>query len=182
MAFINISDLPQRYQEQVLEKYKNSKGKTSAVKPNGYTGTSDEIMRLMALEKDLRSPQVPDAKESKNKFRNLPTERLSPTGTCIRFQSTKEAKRYDYLLLQLKAGVITELKLQPEWTLQEAYSTPEGLRMQAIRYRADFSYVKTNNPKELIVEDVKCKATNTPIYRVKKKLLHERYGITVTEI
>ena len=96
----------------------------------------------------------------------------------------------------LNAGEITELKLQPQFTLQEAYTTPEGKRVQAIRYQADFSY-KRRNPQEeesaaywgfdctsweLVVEDVKSKATKTRVYGMKKKLLHERFGITITEV
>lgn len=97
----------------------------------------------------------------------------------IRFDSRKEARRYDTLMLMLRAGQISELRLQPQFTLHEAYTTPEGKRVQAIRYQADFSYVRDG---QLIVEDVKSKATKTRVYEIKKKLMREKYGVEITEV
>lgn len=97
----------------------------------------------------------------------------------IKFDSKAEARRFDALMLLLKAGVISDLKLQPQFTLQEAYTTPDGVRVRAIRYVADYSY-RLNG--DLVVEDVKSKATKTRVYAIKKKLLQEKYGITVKEV
>lgn len=44
----------------------------------------------------------------------------------LRFDSRKEARRYDALVVLLKSGEITDLKIQPEFTLVEAYTTPGG--------------------------------------------------------
>lgn len=98
----------------------------------------------------------------------------------IRFDSKKEARRYDELMLLQQAGKISDLKLQPQFTLQESYRTPEGKRVQAIRYVADFSYV--TNDGNTIVEDVKSPATKTRVYQIKRKLMMERKGIEVKEI
>lgn len=57
----------------------------------------------------------------------------------IKFDSKKEARRYDALVLLPKSGEITDLKVQPEFTLIEAYTKPDGERVRALRYRADFS-------------------------------------------
>lgn len=98
----------------------------------------------------------------------------------LSFDSKKEARRYDELMLMLKAGKISDLKLQPQFTLQEAYTTPEGDRIRAIRYQADFSYWQGG---ELIVEDVKSEATKKlRTYQIKRKLMQERHGITVREV
>lgn len=98
----------------------------------------------------------------------------------LTFDSKKEARRYDELMLMLKAGKISDLKLQPQFTLQEAYTTPEGDRIRAIRYQADFSYWQDG---ELIVEDVKSKATKKlRTYQIKRKLLQERFNITIQEV
>lgn len=97
----------------------------------------------------------------------------------VSFDSKKEARRYGELMLLLKAGKIHELKLQPQFTLQEAYTTPEGNRVRAIRYQADFSY---NTGAGLVVEDVKSRATKTRVYGIKKKLMREKFGIEVQEI
>lgn len=64
----------------------------------------------------------------------------------ITFDSQKEAARYDQLMLLVCAGEIRDLKLQPEFTLQEAFTTPLGERVRAIRYRADFSYERPTEP------------------------------------
>lgn len=111
---------------------------------------------------------------TQKKYHNEPDTRGE-----IRFDSRKEARRYDALLLMLRAGKISDLKLQPQFTLHEAYTTPEGKRVQAIRYQADFSYVKDGR---LVVEDVKSKATKTRVYGIKKKLMREKFGIEITEV
>lgn len=126
-----------------------------------------------------------------SKMKNIPTYRITDSGQKIRFASQKEAARYDDLMLMLKAGKIRNLRLQPEYTLQEAYTTPDGERVLAIRYRADFSYEKKEiyerdyyrayeeswNP---VVEDVK--GHRTDVYKMKKKMMLERYGIEIQEV
>ena len=97
----------------------------------------------------------------------------------ITFDSKKEARRYDALIVMLRCGEITDLRIQPEFTLIEAYTTPEGERIRAMRYKADFSYRRDG---KLIVEDVKSEATRTRTYLDKRKLMRERYGIDVTEV
>lgn len=84
---------------------------------------------------------------------------------------------------------IRDLKLQPQFTIQEAYTTPEGQRVRAIRYQADFSYERATEPDcngEIhwlrVVEDVKSRATKTRVYEIKKKLLREKLGIEIREV
>lgn len=97
----------------------------------------------------------------------------------IKFDSKKEARRYDALVLLLKSGEITDLKVQPEFTLIEAYTKPDGERVRALRYRADFSYRRGG---VLVVEDVKSPATRTRTYLDKRKLMREIHGIDVKEV
>ena len=97
----------------------------------------------------------------------------------LKFDSRKEARRYDALVLLLRRGEITDLRIQPEFTLIEAYTMPDGERVRAMRYRADFSYRKNG---EMIVEDVKSEATRTRVYLDKRKMMQEKYGITVREV
>jgi hypothetical protein len=125
-------------------------------------------------------------KELRSKYGAKPDTRGN-----IRFDSRKEARRYDELMLMLQAGRIRNLKLQPQYTLQESYVTPEGVRVRAIRYVADFSYEQytagliapegggTWLP---IVEDVKSRATKTRQYEIKRKVLLAKFGIRVREI
>lgn len=137
-----------------------------------------------------------DKTKERGKYNNTPTDRNGAEGKKIRFASKSEAARYDELMLMLHAGTIRDLKLQPEFTLQEAYTTPEGRRVRAIRYVADFSYEKNayvigseNLEKVMpdgwvrVVEDVKGgKATQTRVFKLKEKLLLERFGITIQKI
>ena len=102
----------------------------------------------------------------------------------ICFDSQKEAARFDELVLLSKAGEIRDLKLQPEFTIQEAFTTPDGEKVRAVRYRADFSYRRPikegpDTRWETIVEDVK--GFRTKEYELKRKLML-RLGVKVIEI
>ena len=139
--------------------------------------------------------EIQRAKEEK--YHNKADQRVAKSGKAITFKSQKEAARYDELMLLLKAGKIRDLRLQPQYTLQEAYTTPEGEHIYALKYVADFSYEERVMRKyqqdggysyeyveewELVVEDVKSRPTRTQIYITKKKLMREKYGITIREV
>ena len=115
------------------------------------------------------------------KYHNKPDYRTVEDGTPLRFDSKKEARRYDELMLMLQAGKIRDLKLQPQFTLQEAYTTPDGKRVRAIRYDADFSYYDCD-AGESVVEDVKSNATKTRVYQMKRKLMLEKFVIEIREV
>lgn len=139
-----------------------------------------QIARKLAAQIRDKAENQAAEREKKRKYNNTPTTRITADGTEIRFDSKGEASRFDELMILLNAGKIYELKLQPQFTLQEAYTTPEGVRVRAIRYVADFSY---NTGNGLVVEDVKGgKATQTRVYKLKKKLMQDRFGITVQEV
>lgn len=102
----------------------------------------------------------------------------------IPFDSRKEAARYQELMLMLAAGEIKDLKLQPEFTIQEAFKTPEGEAVRPVKYRADFSYLKrmengTEWRWEPVVEDVK--GYRTKDYEIKRKLMLGK-GVKVVEL
>lgn len=112
-----------------------------------------------------------------NKYRNKKT-----VVNGIAFDSKAEAARYQELMLMREAGGITDLRLQPEFTLQPAFITPEGETVRAIRYRADFSYRRVSEKGiagALTVEDVKGRKTKD--YEIKRKLM-EGLGIHITEV
>ena len=103
----------------------------------------------------------------------------------IVFDSRKEAARFDELMILQRAGQIRKLCLQVQYTLKESYVTPEGERMRAIRYVADFAYeMKTSDGAHWvpIVEDVKSKATRTKEYATKKKMMYDKFGILIQEV
>lgn len=115
---------------------------------------------------------------------------VKATVNGITFDSRKEASRYVELRSMLASGAIRNLKLQPQFTLQESYLTEDGERIQAIRYVADFSYERPTLPDCTgkvywipVVEDVKGNnATKTAQYKVKKIMLAERFGLYISEV
>ncbi len=133
---------------------------------------------------------------AERKYRNEPA-----TVQGIRFDSKKEARRYLQLMDALRLGVICDLRLQQDFTLQEGYTTPEGERIRAIRYKADFVYTvqwageyiptgisfddlgywRKAGPGARVVEDTKSTATKTPQYRMKYKMMADR-GYTIREV
>jgi len=92
----------------------------------------------------------------------------------------------------LQAGEIIDLRLQQDFTLQEAFTNPDGRRICAIRYRADFTYKERHHREyagggscdewELVVEDVKSRPTRTKEYIMKKKLMKDKLGIEIREV
>lgn len=114
------------------------------------------------------------AQQAAAKYHNAPAERAG-----IRFDSQKEARRYDELMVMLRAGIISDLRLQQQFTLQESYMTETGERIRAIRYTADFSY---RFGGKLVVEDVKSKPTRTKEYLRNRKFMRSKFGIDIQEI
>jgi hypothetical protein len=112
------------------------------------------------------------AVSGESKYKNQKTE-----VDGIRFDSAREARRYAELKIKLKAGEISNLRLQPEFTLQDAYHTATGERVGAIRYRGDFLYVENGST---IVEDAK--GVRTQVYIIKRKMMLEKYNIKIREI
>lgn len=90
----------------------------------------------------------------------------------IRFDSRKEAKRYQDLKLLEKAGEIEHLELQPRFLLQDKFKL-EGVTHRKIEYVADFKYWVIKE-KRWIVEDVK--GVKTQVYKLKKKIFLNKYG------
>ena len=93
-------------------------------------------------------------------------------------QSKLEARRCDELHLMQQAGEIRKLQAHPQVT----YRLEVNGALIA-RYVTDFVYEQSGiGPHCLIVEDTKSKATMTPTYRLKKKLMLACHGITITEV
>jgi hypothetical protein len=90
-----------------------------------------------------------------------------------RFDSAKEAKRYLELAMLQAAKQISYLRLQ----------VPFKMFVNDIHvgtYLADFVYLDAAGKE--VIEDVKSKATATPVYRLKKRIIEALYSVTITEI
>ena len=98
----------------------------------------------------------------------------------ITFDSKHEAERYAELKLMEKAGMISNLELQKTFTLIGTQRDINGKVLERpVMYIADFVY-KENGKR--VVEDAKSKATRTPAYIIKRKLMLSIYGIRVKEV
>ncbi len=86
------------------------------------------------------------------------------------WDSLAEARRFDELRLMGKAGLITNLELQPTFVLHVG-ETIIG------RYRADFAY--DDLQRGACVEDVKSDPTKTTIWRWKVKHVAAEYGVAI---
>ena len=106
-----------------------------------------------------------------SKYHSTPTE-----VNGIRFDSKREANRWAELRLMERAGTIQKLKRQVKYLLiPSQYRDGKCIEREAA-YIADFVYIKDGH---LVVED--CKGFRTPEYKLKRKLMLERYDIRLVE-
>lgn len=111
----------------------------------------------------------------------------------IQFDSKREAARYQELRLLERAGKISNLRLQVKYALiptqraasfelyksgpQKGMRKPGKVLENECAYIADFVYTQDGSE---VVEDAK--GMRTAVYRIKRKLMLERYGIQIKEI
>lgn len=89
----------------------------------------------------------------------------------IRFDSAMEAARYQQLRLMERAGLISDLALQPRFVIIPAFTTATGKKVRKTEYVADFQYL--DDAGRVVVEDVK--GMKTREYRIKAKLFMREY-------
>lgn len=107
-----------------------------------------------------------------NKYKNIKV-----TVDGIRFDSSKEAKRYQDLKLLERAGVISGLRLQVPFELIPKQMKDGKVLERAVTYKADFVYWENG---KVVVEDVK--GVKTRDYVLKRKLMLYVHGIQIKEI
>lgn len=98
-------------------------------------------------------------------------------------------RRQRQLVILQERGRIRELRVHPQFTLRDAYETPDGKRVPAIRHTAAFSYERPTAPDctgevhwLLTVEDMRGPGTKTREYDLRRRLLKERYGVEIREV
>lgn len=129
--------------------------------------------------------------KARSKYGATPT-----TVDNIRFDSAKEARRYQELLNLARIGAIRGLRVQPRYTLcalvvagAELADVNAGAivnrRHPVCEYVADFEYQVplTVTTWRCMVEDVKSPATKRKeVYRLKRKMFEAQYGVTIREV
>ena len=149
------------------------------------------------LSQPSRAQQVAEQPETKkSKYHNEPT-----VVNGIKFDSRKEARRYEQLMLAMELGAIKDLRLQVDFTLIEAYTDHTGKRHRALRYAADFTYIvavagydrlaalgyedieywRSVGAGSKVIEDTKTRGTKTRVYINKKKMMADR-GYIIREV
>lgn len=108
----------------------------------------------------------------------------------IRFDSTKEARRYGELRLLERAGAIRDLETQPRFPIDVVelwrQDPEEGVNLQGpvVRcghFTADFRYVDVETGL-VVIEDTKSGPTKTTAYRLRKRLVEAIHGIKICEV
>lgn len=183
MRFDSAADMPEGMRKLYAKKM------ADGCPPLAPTGEADPSA-------PLRDPQDDRGSKKPNKYRNVEME-----VDGIRFQSKKEARRFAYLMQAQALGVIEDLRLQVDFTLQEGFKKPDGERVRAIRYVADFTYrVRSAGydhshqleaadieywrglwPGALVIEDTKSRGTRTKEYMIKRKLMADK-GYEIREV
>lgn len=111
-----------------------------------------------------------------NKYHAQPTTRVID-GETVRFDSRREAQRWDDLCWMQRAGKISDLRRQVRYELVPAQVKPDGKRTRPVEYVADFVYWMDG---KTVVEDAK--GVRTREYQIKKKLMLWRHGIEIFEV
>jgi hypothetical protein len=133
-----------------------------------FTASDIKNSKVAHLNQHLFTAK-PD-KKKRNKYRNEKVEFDGKT-----FDSIKEMNRYITLRMLQTAGDITDLACQVEFIL-------EAEDKKVCSYFADFVY-KVIKTGLTVVEDVKSKATRRlAVYRLKKKLMFNCFGIEIKEV
>lgn len=110
---------------------------------------------------------------SKSKYHAVKATAIDGT-VC---DSMRERDRYNELYLMQAAGDISEFRYQVKFELIPAQRAPSGAAYRRCCYIADFVYLDKDGNE--VVEDTK--GERTEVYRIKKKLMLERYGIEIKE-
>lgn len=96
----------------------------------------------------------------------------------ITFDSAKEARRWQQLRLEERAGNIRDLKRQVPFPITSTNSH-NGARVAVAKYFADFTYwrIQPDGDELYVVEDAK--GVRTDVFNLKKKLVEQEHGIEI---
>lgn len=97
----------------------------------------------------------------------------------IRFDSLHEANRYMELQLLERGKAIRDLRRQVKYELVPTIRHNGKVIQRAINYYADFVYIDSRTGNT-VVEDAK--GYKTDVYRMKKKMMLNKYGIEIMEV
>ena len=111
---------------------------------------------------------------TKSKYRNIKTTRVLPDGSVAKFDSKREAARWDELCSWQKLAAISNLQRQVPFLL-----SVNGKKIGKLIL--DFTYTDNLSGQE-IFEDVKSGPTMTPIFRWKARHFEAQYNKKVSVV
>ena len=163
MTRLNISDLPPRMRKQALKQIaEQERDKRNSIMPE-------------------EPPKQSDNPSGRSKYMAMKKTVTLPDGTEHTFDSAKEARVYNDLLVRLKAGEITDLRLQVPYELIGRQKLSTGKTERAVYYIADFVYEEDGVIKVVDVKGYR-KGTAYAVFVIKRKLMKWVHGIEVTEV
>lgn len=137
-----------------------------------FESMADMPPRMQEKHARQRLPGAAAAPKKASKYHSAPAERGE-----LRFDS-KEARRYDELMVMLRAGIISDLRLQPQFTLQESYITETGERIRAARYGGLFVQIRRKAGR-------RGRGSRPPRgqeYLRNRKFMRSKFGIEIQEV
>lgn len=163
MTRMRIEDLPPRMRKQALKQIaEQEKSKKESIVPE-------------------EPPKAAEKQSGRSKYKAVKKTATLPDGTEHTFDSAKEAKVYNDLLVRLKAGEITDLRLQVPYELIGRQKLSTGKTERAVYYIADFVYEENGIAKVVDVKGYR-RGTAYAVFVIKRKLMKWVHGIEVTEI
>lgn len=126
-----------------------------------FNMTAQQYREMMGITKPV---QV----QKENKYHAQKTE-----VNGIKFDSKKESKDWQQLCMLEASGGITNLQRQVSFELQPKFVNNQGENIRAINYVADFVYEKDG--KKYVQDSKGGKATQTDVFKLKKKLFQYKY-------
>lgn len=163
MTRMRIEDLPPRMRKQALKQIaEQEKSKKESIVPE--------------------EPPKPAGKQSgRSKYKAVKKTVTLPDGTEHTFDSAKEARVYDDLLIRLKAKEISNLRLQVQYELLPKQRLTNGKLERNVRYLADFVYEEDGITRVVDVKGYR-KGTAYAVFVIKRKLMKWVHGIEIIEI
>ena len=163
MTRLSVSDLNPRMRKQVLQKL---------AEEDKHKASNSDVSHLNELH---------EGKCGRNKYKAQKVTVTLPSGEEHVFDSSKEAKVYNDLLIRLKAGEISDLRLQVPYELIPRQLKSNGKVERKCEYIADFVYVEDGKIHVIDVKGYK-RSTAYAVFAIKRKLMLWIHGIEIEEI
>lgn len=127
-----------------------------------------QFFQTMTAQEFREFMRCPKQEPKENKYHAKKTE-----VDGITFDSKKEANDWRQLCMLEASGGISNLRRQVPFVLQEGYTNNQGKKIRPIVYMADFCYEKDG--KKYVQDSKGGKATQTDVFKLKRKLFECRY-------